>query len=52
MKLAIFDVDGTISDSQAHILAAMTEAFGLEPDDPLVDWWQARLPRAGTGGSR
>ncbi|TKD15876.1 HAD family hydrolase [Rhodobacter capsulatus] len=27
MKLAIFDVDGTISDSQAHILAAMTEAF-------------------------
>jgi hypothetical protein len=31
---------------------AMTEAFGLEPDDPLVDWWQARLPRAGTGGSR
>lgn len=28
MKLAIFDVDGTISDSQAHILAAMTEAFG------------------------
>ncbi|KQB13449.1 HAD-IA family hydrolase [Rhodobacter capsulatus] len=28
MKLAIFDVDGTLSDSQAHILAAMTEAFG------------------------
>lgn len=27
MKLAIFDVDGTISDSQAHILAAMSEAF-------------------------
>ena len=34
MKLAIFDVDGTLSDSQAHILAAMTEAFravGLTP---------------------
>lgn len=34
MRLAIFDVDGTLSDSQAHILAAMTEAFagqGLAP---------------------
>lgn len=31
---------------------AMTEAFGLEGDDPLVDWWEARLPqtRAGTAG--
>jgi len=27
MKLAIFDVDGTLSDSQAHILAAMREGF-------------------------
>ncbi|MFD2172746.1 HAD-IA family hydrolase [Rhodobacter lacus] len=27
MKLALFDVDGTLSDSQAHILAAMTQAF-------------------------
>ncbi|WP_444454023.1 HAD-IA family hydrolase [Rhodobacter capsulatus] len=39
MKLAIFDVDGTISDSQAHILAAMTEAFravGLPPPPPAA----------------
>ncbi|PTV95711.1 phosphoglycolate phosphatase [Rhodobacter aestuarii] len=27
MKLALFDVDGTLSDSQAHILAAMTQSF-------------------------
>ena len=27
MKLAIFDVDGTISDSQSHITHAMTLAF-------------------------
>lgn len=27
MKLAIFDVDGTLSDSQHHIVAAMTEGF-------------------------
>lgn len=27
MKLALFDVDGTLSDSEAHILAAMTGAF-------------------------
>ncbi|SOB94795.1 HAD-IA family hydrolase [Rhodobacter maris] len=30
MKLALFDVDGTLSDSQAHILAAMTQAFAGE----------------------
>lgn len=39
MKLAIFDVDGTLSDSQAHILAAMTEAFravGLTPPEPAA----------------
>lgn len=33
MKLVIFDVDGTLVDSQAHIMAAMTRAFaavGLE----------------------
>jgi len=39
MKLAIFDVDGTISDSQAHILAAMAEAFqavGLTPPPPAA----------------
>ena len=39
MKLAIFDVDGTLSDSQAHILAAMTEAFravGLTPPPPAA----------------
>ncbi len=29
MKLALFDVDGTLSDSQAHILAAMQDAFVL-----------------------
>lgn len=27
-RLIIFDVDGTLVDSQAHILAAMTQAFG------------------------
>lgn len=27
MKLAIFDVDGTISDSQAHIIASVTHGF-------------------------
>ena len=26
-KLVIFDVDGTLIDSQDHILAAMTRAF-------------------------
>jgi len=26
-RLVVFDVDGTLSDSQAHILAAMTSAF-------------------------
>jgi phosphoglycolate phosphatase len=35
-RLVIFDVDGTLVDSQAHIVAAMTEAFtanGLTPPD-------------------
>lgn len=27
MKLVVFDVDGTLVDSQAHIVAAMTRAF-------------------------
>ena len=27
MKLALFDVDGTLMDSQAMILASMTSAF-------------------------
>ncbi len=27
LRLAVFDVDGTLVDSQAHILAAMTHAF-------------------------
>ena len=34
MKLALFDVDGTISDSQDHIFSAMRQAFagkGLTP---------------------
>jgi phosphoglycolate phosphatase len=36
LRLVIFDVDGTLVDSQAHIVAAMTEAFtanGLTPPD-------------------
>lgn len=36
LKLAIFDVDGTLVDSQAHIHASMTAAFegeGLAPPD-------------------
>ncbi|MCR9088171.1 MAG: HAD-IA family hydrolase [Rhodobacteraceae bacterium] len=36
LKLAIFDVDGTLVDSQGHILAAMTAAFegeGMAPPD-------------------
>ena len=30
LKLVIFDVDGTLIDSQAHILASMRAAFGAE----------------------
>ena len=30
MKLAVFDVDGTLCDSQGHILSAMAAAFGAE----------------------
>jgi len=30
LRLAIFDVDGTLVDSQSHILAAMTAAFETE----------------------
>ena len=33
-RLVIFDVDGTLVDSQAHILAAMTQAFGAM-DHPM-----------------
>lgn len=36
LKLVVFDVDGTLVDSQAHIVASMTEAFraaGLTPPD-------------------
>jgi phosphoglycolate phosphatase len=29
LRLVIFDVDGTLIDSQAHILAAMQHAFGI-----------------------
>lgn len=29
MKLVIFDVDGTLVDSQAHIIASMAAAFGV-----------------------
>ncbi len=35
-RLVIFDVDGTLVDSQAHILGAMARAFttlGLAPPD-------------------
>ncbi|MGR3584125.1 MAG: HAD family hydrolase, partial [Pseudooceanicola nanhaiensis] len=28
-RLVIFDVDGTLSDSQGHILAAMADAFAV-----------------------
>lgn len=37
MKLAVFDCDGTLVDSQANIIAAMADAFaraGLPPPDP------------------
>ena len=30
LKLAVFDVDGTLCDSQGHILSAMAAAFGAE----------------------
>ena len=30
LRLVIFDVDGTLVDSQSHIVAAMTAAFGAE----------------------
>jgi phosphoglycolate phosphatase len=30
MRLVVFDVDGTLVDSQAHILAAMAEAFAAQ----------------------
>ena len=51
MKLAIFDVDGTLSDSQAHILAAMTEAFRsvglpLPPRDDVLSIVGLSLPVA------
>lgn len=38
-RLVVFDVDGTLADSQHNILAAMDEAFaalGLPPPDPLA----------------
>ncbi|PZU49374.1 MAG: haloacid dehalogenase [Sphingomonas sp.] len=59
MKLAVFDCDGTLVDSQANILRAMHSSFsrlGLDDPDPhavrrvvglsLVEAMQALLPEA------
>ena len=59
MKLAVFDCDGTLVDSQANILRAMHSSFsrlGLADPDPhavrrvvglsLVEAMQALLPDA------
>lgn len=59
MKLAVFDCDGTLVDSQANILRAMDDSFGwlgLDAPDPhsvrrvvglsLVEAMQALLPEA------
>lgn len=59
MKLAVFDCDGTLVDSQANILRAMGDSFGrlglAEPDPhavrrvvglSLVEAMQALLPEA------
>ncbi len=59
MKLAVFDCDGTLVDSQANIVAAMADAFaraGLPAPDPhatrrvvglsLVEAMSAMLPDA------
>ena len=63
MKLAIFDVDGTLVDSQAMIAASLTAAFaaeGLVPPErarmmsivglSLVDAMAALAPEHGTAG--
>ncbi|MCG2840207.1 HAD-IA family hydrolase [Sandaracinobacter sp. RS1-74] len=62
MKLAVFDCDGTLVDSQANILRAMDVSFaalGLSAPDPhavrrvvglsLVEAMQALLPEAEAG---
>jgi len=51
VRLVIFDVDGTLVDSQAHILAAMGQAFGglgLAPPDraAVLDIVGLSLPQA------
>jgi phosphoglycolate phosphatase len=59
MKLAVFDCDGTLIDSQINIIRAMEQSFrrhGLAPPDPhatrrivglsLVEAMQALLPEA------
>ena len=33
LRLAVFDVDGTLVDSQAHILGAMAHAYGMQGRD-------------------
>jgi len=61
-RLAIFDCDGTLVDSQANIIAAMADAFdrnGMVPPDPnatrrivglsLVEGMQVLLPDADAG---
>jgi phosphoglycolate phosphatase len=60
MRLAVFDCDGTLVDSQANIVRAMADSFGrlgLAAPDPhavrrvvglsLVEAMQALLPEAG-----
>lgn len=51
MRLVVFDVDGTLVDSQAHILAAMVQAFdglGLASPDraAVLDIVGLSLPQA------
>jgi 23S rRNA-/tRNA-specific pseudouridylate synthase len=61
LRLVVFDVDGTLVDSQAHILAAMSDAFAaIEPPAPprrdvlsssacLFRWPWRGLPRRAGG---
>jgi len=32
-----------------EVAGDLTAAYGLAPDDPVVDWWRARLPGASRG---
>ena len=50
LRLVIFDVDGTLVDSQADILASMRAAFAsavglcLFAASPQDEWWDFDLP--------